>query len=328
MATELPASDVNAAVTCQNCGFELGTDASFCPECGTELAKPTTTPDNELASTWRYALIGGVGLTLVGLVVGGAVEESSTAYDTGILSYLVGYATIIAAVYLDTKHVTRTTDWSPNRWLWVGGSVLPSVNVLVAGLYLYYRRDAEPTTSPAAPDTETVQNQSSPPTTEEDPAPPSTEQPPADDPKESADTDGSTGADGDTTQPATVSVTPDQIYTTDGGVHYVETPIGPDKRLQTDGGTPYYERGSAMRALYGGLAVACVGAALFLIVVLPDAAGGPASPRARQLFGLVTTIPFGNVLVGLLALWFAYVFGSTASGGREYVTIQDEGADA
>jgi hypothetical protein len=118
-------------------------------------------------------------------------------------------------------------------------------------------------------------------------------------------------------------VSQDQLYTDETGTTYVETPIGSDKRLYTDSdGNHFYQRGQAMRAMSAGFAIICTGFALFAFFV-PGMAGGPNAPRGRFFFALIKAIPFGNIIIGLLAIWIGYRLAYIAYTGREYMDVEE-----
>lgn len=142
-----------------------------------------------------------------------------------------------------------------------------------------------------------------------------------DSPDPAGEPDEDTSASG-TGSPSQVSH--DQIYTDETGAKYVETGMGPDKRLHTDSdGHHYYQRGQATRATYAGMAIICVGFAGFAMFALPGAPVGPSSPRGNFIFTLIEAIPFGNVIISILALWIGYRLAHTAYTGREYIAVED-----
>ncbi|MCD2201612.1 hypothetical protein LPA44_17260 [Halobacterium sp. KA-4] len=154
-----------------------------------------------------------------------------------------------------------------------------------------------------------------------EPAPQTAQEPDETDPDDASGSDTQGEADS-AASPAQVS--PDQLYTDETGATYVETALGPDKRLHVDSdGQHYYQRGQAMRAVSGGFAILCAGFALFAFFILPGLAGGPNAPRGRILFALVEAIPFGNVIVGLLAIWIGYHLAYIAYTGREYMNVDN-----
>ncbi|CCQ36033.1 DUF4013 family protein [Natronomonas moolapensis 8.8.11] len=119
-------------------------------------------------------------------------------------------------------------------------------------------------------------------------------------------------------------VSQDQLYTDETGTTYVETSIGPDKQLHVDSdGHHFYQRGRAMRAVSGGFTIICAGFALFAFFMLPGMAGGPNAPRGRFFFALIEAIPFGNVLIGLLAIWIGSRLAYIAYTGREYMDVEE-----
>ncbi len=152
---------------------------------------------------------------------------------------------------------------------------------------------------------------------------PQTEHDPDDEGSDSAPDSGDPD-DTDAASSSPAQVSQDQLYTDETGTRYVETSIGPDKPLHVDSdGHHFYQRGQAMRAVSGGFAIICAGFALFAFFMLPGMAGGPNAPRGRFLVALIETIPFGNVIVGLLAIWIGYRLAYIAYTGREYIAVEE-----
>lgn len=67
-----------------------------------------------------------------------------------------------------------------------------------------------------------------------------------------------------------------------------------------------------------------------LVPVLEDLDGVVVVPLGEVLehlvlrsTALIETIPFGNVIVGLLAIWIGYRLAYIAYTGREYIAVED-----
>lgn len=329
MTVDSTPSGDGGSVYCQNCGTKTDADASFCPECGTEVVESADDSKGFGSSNWRYGLIAGIGLTITAVVVAGVFAQTEAGETGFALFFFAGWILFAVSMYYDTKYVQRTTEWTPRRVLWVGGMIVPYLNIVVSLVYLYRRRgyavgtSADASAEPSAPneqaEPEPARNERS----ESEPAPRTeiereTESEEPQSPSEPAPD----RSEPDSEPTTTARVSQEQIYT-EGGHEYVETPVGPDKRLYTDGsGNHYYRRGQAIRALYGGIAALSAAAAVFFIAFFPDAPGGPGSPRGQILFALVEAVPLGNVIVGIIAIWIAYRMASVAYEGREYVAIE------
>lgn len=143
-------------VFCRSCGETIKKMAEICPNCGVEnLAAPETNNssgstatayehdpsqyDTTVSETWWYGVAGGVGLWVLAFVLSNALGES--------LGLLGGFFGLIAwvglplAAYFDMKYIRANSKWNPNTILWVIGFVIPMLNIVGGGVYLYRRHE-------------------------------------------------------------------------------------------------------------------------------------------------------------------------------------------
>lgn len=141
---------------CRSCGEPIKKAAEICPHCGVRnTAQRSTATGNTTGTTttsgggsvdyttsvsenWYYGVIGALAgwlavfaFSAVG-VDGGAV--------TGML-VLGSWILMPIAIYFDCQFVRANSDWNPNIALWVVGSIIWLLNIVLGAVYLYRRHE-------------------------------------------------------------------------------------------------------------------------------------------------------------------------------------------
>lgn len=142
-------------VECVNCGSDIRKHASICHNCGVSnehkpgktksisSADATNGGDSSLlsiegvSSQWQYGIVCAICLWIVALAL------SSIGFEGGEVGLLVLVSWIgqPIATFFDIHYVRENSDWQPNTVLWVVGSAVWFVNIVVGGVYLLRRRE-------------------------------------------------------------------------------------------------------------------------------------------------------------------------------------------
>lgn len=91
-------------------------------------------------TNWYWAILGAtVCWVLVFFISGTAPERSLLSAIAGIMM-LVAWVLLPVAVYKDGgAAASYAPNWFPHLWLYVLGALVPFVNIVISGLYLYRR---------------------------------------------------------------------------------------------------------------------------------------------------------------------------------------------
>lgn len=143
-------------VYCRSCGEPIKEAAEIYPECGVRNAassgRSTTQSsaqpaaqhdpsqyDTTVSDSWWYGVVASVALWVVGIALSG---NASGALGTAVgFGFLVAWVLLPVAIYFDAKYVRANSNWNPNTVLWIIGSIVWLVNIVVGGVYLYRRHE-------------------------------------------------------------------------------------------------------------------------------------------------------------------------------------------
>jgi hypothetical protein len=161
---------------CRSCGEAIKKKAEICPECGVRNEQSTSqdtvasnsqnterkstgsvsqqsdpAPKNashnpseystSVSENWHY----GVGVSVAAWIVGFATPEGSAI---GGFLFLIGWILMPVSIYYDHQWVQSTRKWNPDRKLWIILSIIPLVNIIAGGAYLFQRYDNKKVSHP------------------------------------------------------------------------------------------------------------------------------------------------------------------------------------
>ena len=94
-----------------------------------------------VSDNWYYGVVTGVLITGVGMGIGIPLTEIIPAMDS-IFGFLMMIAWIVLPIsmYYDIQYVRANSNWNPVTGLWLIGSILLVVNIVVGLIYLLRRR--------------------------------------------------------------------------------------------------------------------------------------------------------------------------------------------
>lgn len=166
-------------VFCRSCGEPIKQNAEICPHCGVRnthsstgqsrgsttgqrsrtASRPGSSTSNQAGSTapnqsastsgestrettvsdtWWYGVAGGAVLWVLLFVVSATVGGLGAFGD---FLALVAWIGLPVAAYYDMQYVRANSDWDPNTVIWVVLLLVPLVNVVTGGVYLYRRHE-------------------------------------------------------------------------------------------------------------------------------------------------------------------------------------------
>lgn len=144
-------------IYCRSCGEPIKKAAEICPECGvrnaagaggssTEQSASRTSSHHDpsqfettVSDSWWYGVLAAVVLWAVTIALSG---NAGGALETLLgLGLLVAWILMPVAIYFDTKYVRANSSWNPSTALWILGSLVWLVNLVVGGVYLYRRHE-------------------------------------------------------------------------------------------------------------------------------------------------------------------------------------------
>lgn len=142
---------------CRSCGEPIKKAAEICPECGvrntassgrsstgrsTSKAAVQHDPsqfETTVSDSWWYGILASVGLWVVTIAVSGNVGGAlETVLGLGVLG---AWVLMPVAIYFDTKYVRANSNWNPSAALWIIGSIVWLINIVVGSVYLYRRHE-------------------------------------------------------------------------------------------------------------------------------------------------------------------------------------------
>lgn len=156
-------------VFCTSCGEAIKKKAEICPHCGVpnenqqgspSMTKSTnqstasinhssdsTSPHNPsnhettVSDSWWL----GIATSIVFWLIGFALPEGTAI--AGFI-FVVAWALMPLSIYFDRQWLQATTNWAPNEKFWLIVSVIPLVNIVAGGVYLFRRYEAEQISAP------------------------------------------------------------------------------------------------------------------------------------------------------------------------------------
>lgn len=161
---------------CRSCGNIIKKKAEICPECGVRNERTTsqdTVVSNQQSSesqstgsvtqqsatnvksephdpsqystsvseNWNY----GVGASIIAWIIGFIPPEGSPIAG---LFFLIGWILMPVSIHYDRQWVQSTMNWQPNHSLWIVLSIIPIINIVAGGVYLFQRYGNEKISHP------------------------------------------------------------------------------------------------------------------------------------------------------------------------------------
>lgn len=161
---------------CRSCGKAIKKKAEICPECGVRnersVSQNTVAPNNQntgskstgsvsqqsgpttknathnpseystsVSENWHY----GVGASVAAWIIGFIPPEGSAIAG---FFFLIGWILMPVSIHYDQQWVQSTRKWNPNRKLWIILSIIPIINIIVGGIYLFQRYNNQKVSHP------------------------------------------------------------------------------------------------------------------------------------------------------------------------------------
>jgi predicted RNA-binding Zn-ribbon protein involved in translation (DUF1610 family) len=130
-------------VFCTSCGAAIKKEAEICPECGVRNENATKSRpqpvDTTVSESWWYGVAICLGLWVLVLVLPETISPTVDAL-VGLVA-VTAWVGLPLSAYFDSKYVAGHSDWRPNEPLWVIGLLVPVVNIVFGGVYLYRRHE-------------------------------------------------------------------------------------------------------------------------------------------------------------------------------------------
>lgn len=136
---------------CESCGEIIKKEAEVCPECGVRNKGPSGTGgggrshdpseyETSVGGTWWYGVLAGVVVWLIGFSTFQMLPEPLSTIVAFII--LIGWIVMPVAIFFDAKYVRANSKWNPSAALYIVGSLIWLLNILVGAVYLYRRHEA------------------------------------------------------------------------------------------------------------------------------------------------------------------------------------------
>lgn len=133
-------------VACHSCGTEIRLTASVCHNCGADneerpgrslsVTHDPSAVETTVSDAWYYGVAAGTGLWVVGLLLSGQFDSVA-----GFV-LLAAWVGLPLSAYFDMQYVRANSQWNPSGLLWVVGLAMPLLNVVLGGVYLYWRHES------------------------------------------------------------------------------------------------------------------------------------------------------------------------------------------
>lgn len=94
-----------------------------------------------VSDNWGYGVGASLLLWITSLTFSGVVSSLS-------LLSLIGWMLMPTSIYFDTEYLKSTTIWKPNISIWIVLSVIPLVNIVAGGVYMFRRYNTEEISKP------------------------------------------------------------------------------------------------------------------------------------------------------------------------------------
>lgn len=132
-------------VECSNCGIDIRLTAKVCHNCGSDndrrpgrsistLHDPTNL-ETTVSDNWYYGIAAGVGLWVIALLFSGLSETGAG------FAMLIAWVVLPLTAYFDMQYIRANSKWNPNTLAWIVGLLIPFLNILLGGVFLYRRHE-------------------------------------------------------------------------------------------------------------------------------------------------------------------------------------------
>jgi uncharacterized membrane protein/predicted RNA-binding Zn-ribbon protein involved in translation (DUF1610 family) len=94
-----------------------------------------------ISNSWGY----GVAASLILWIISFALSDIVSSFS---LLALVGWILMPTSIYFDAEYLKSTTTWKPNVPVWVVLSIIPLINIVAGGVYMFRRYNVEKISTP------------------------------------------------------------------------------------------------------------------------------------------------------------------------------------